>query len=89
MASFNCLATACSPRGASLRGAGREICSIWRVIEVQPLVNIGYLGGVPTRHHRSLIGWVGRSAGIADCAIEPFVQGHARTSRGGLGPLAD
>ena len=38
MASFNCRATpgslrGASPRGASLRGAGREICSIWRVIE--------------------------------------------------------
>jgi hypothetical protein len=39
IASFNCRATtADSPRTASLRsaslcGAGREICSIWRVIE--------------------------------------------------------
>jgi hypothetical protein len=33
MASFNCRATPGSLRGASLRGAGREICSIWRVIE--------------------------------------------------------
>jgi hypothetical protein len=38
IASFNCRATAgalrgASPRGASWRGAGFEICSIWRVIE--------------------------------------------------------
>ena len=38
MASFNCLATpgslrGASLRGASLRGAGLEICSIWRVME--------------------------------------------------------
>ena len=39
MASFNCRATPgslrvrVSLRGASLRGAGREICSIWRVME--------------------------------------------------------
>ncbi len=92
MASFNCRATPGSPpRGASLRGAGREICSTWRAMESSRLWISATSCASRLRHRRRAVRrCCGNSpARIADGRIQPVAQRHAGAARGSLGPLAD